>query len=234
MSVNSYLRSLEKIKYLTNIAKLNFSKREEQIVFIASQLAKYVNYDIEHNDKSEEERIKLSSLQNCLDGRNTVCAGVAFAFERCMTELGIENTLVLGYSRNGNDNNNISKLTSNHVWNKVRINNNWYNIDVTNILNNLYSNENSKEKRIKTFILSSDKTLKNIGNIITDACNIPSSEGNFPYILELFNKVTISNNILEEFDNKKRSTFLKYNIHNNFTFPNKTDKTPEINIEKEQ
>lgn len=131
MVISSYLETLKKLQYLIKVAVSNFTKIEEQIIFIANQISEYVTYDFEYAKKSEGEFLDLSSFQGCLEGKKTVCAGVAFTFERCMTEMGIENMLVLGYSGKKTT---PSVLDNNHVWNKVKIDDKWCNIDITNIL----------------------------------------------------------------------------------------------------
>lgn len=211
MDISSYLETLKKIKHLIKVTTSNFAKKEEQIIFIANQISEYVNYDFESEKKSDEEFLKLSSLQGCLDGKSTVCAGIAFAFERCMTEMGINNMLILGYSGKKE---NPSSIDNNHVWNKVEIDGKWYNVDVTNILE-IPNSKITKEDMIKTFILSSDKSLINVGNIITDYSNVPESKEDFSENLEIYRKVNKVKNILKEYDKGNRSTFLKYNTANN-------------------
>lgn len=229
MDINSYLETLKKIKHLINVTTSNFTKKEEQIMFIANQISEYVNYDFESEKKSEEEYLKLSSLQGCLEGKKTVCAGIAFAFERCMTEMGIDNMLVLGYSGKKEE---PSSIDNNHVWNKVKIYNKWYNVDVTNILA-IPNSKITKESRVKIFILSSDKNLSNIGNIITDYSGIPESKENFPETLEIYSKVNNVKNILKEYDNGNISTFLKYNTENNH-INHKNEQSHEKIVESEK
>lgn len=53
---------------------------------------------------------------SCLYGRESACNGYAYSFYLIMTELGIPVTCDFG---------------SNHVWNRVKIGEYWYNIDVT-------------------------------------------------------------------------------------------------------
>lgn len=210
MDISSYLETLKKLKYLIKVATSNFTKKEEQIIFIANQISEYVTYDFEYAKKSEKEILELSSFQGCLEGKKTVCAGVAFSFERCMTEMGINNILVLGYSGKKN---NPSDLDGNHVWNKVNIDGKWYNIDITNIISTPRIST-SKEQRVKKYILSSDKSLIDVGTVITDYSGIPESKEDFPKTLEIYDKVKNAENMLREYDNGNRSTFLKYYTDN--------------------
>lgn len=212
MDISSYLETFKKIKHLIKVTTSNFTKKEEQIIFIANQISEYVKYDFEYDKKSEKEYIKLSSFQGCLEGNCTVCAGIALAFERCMTEMEIDNMLVLGYSGKKEA---PSIIDNNHVWNKVRIDDKWYNVDVTNIVCDTNSKQ-TKESKVKIFILTSDRSLSDVGNRITDYSDIPESKEDFPKTLEIYTKVKNVKNVLKEYDNGNMSTFLKYNTENNY------------------
>ncbi len=226
MPIDSYLEILKKIKHLVKVATSNFTTKEEQIVFIARQLSEYTSYNFEYEKKSEEQRLRISSLQGCLEDRSTICAGVALAFERCMTELQVENMIIMGYDGKEND----SPLRINHSWNKVKINDKWYNVDVTNILTNVLSKSKiTTEERIKMFLLSSDKTLANLCNInITDSTNIPDSKDDFARALELYKKLDMVKNVLEEYDNGNMSTFLQYKVDDNSCESQKDSKDKKI------
>lgn len=226
MDISSYLETLKKIKHLVNVTTSNFTKKEEQVIFIANQIAQYVTYDVEYDKKSEEDFFKISSLQGCLEGKTTVCAGVAFAFERCMTELGIDNMLILGYSGKKQ---NPSILDMNHVWNKVRIHDKWYNVDATNIIA-IANPKRTQEEKVKTYILTSDQSLSNVGNVIVDFdyTNIPESKEDFPEILETYHKLAGIKNVLNEYDNGNMSTFLKYNTENTPTDVNNNQSHKEL------
>ena len=223
MDIQTYLKIFDKIKYLTKVATSNFTKKEEQVIFIANQLSEYVKYDFEYDQKSQKEFMELSSLQGCLEGKKTVCAGVALAFERCMSEIGIENMLTIGYSGDNEDN---SKVPNNHVWNKVKINGKWYNVDVTYILENPKAIL-SKEDLVKIFILSSDKTFRLVGNFINNNTNIPVSEENFPDTTEIYRKISKAKNVLAEYDKGNRNTFLQYGVENNNTSLSQPIKQPQ-------
>lgn len=227
MYIGSYLETLKKIKYLVNVTTSNFTKKEEQVIFIANQIAEYVTYDVEYEKKTEEDFLKISSLQGCLEGKTTVCAGVAFAFERCMTELGIDNMLVQGYSGKKQ---NPSILDVNHVWNKVRIHDKWYNVDATNIID-IPNSKRTQEEKVKTYILTSDQSLSNfVGKVIVDFdyTNIPESKEDFPGILETYYKLAGIKNVLNEYDNGNMSTFLKYSTENTPTDVNNVQDYKEL------
>lgn len=51
--------------------------------------------------------------------------------------------------------------------------------------------------------------------MITDYTGIPKSDEDFPETLEIYDKVKNAENMLREYDNGNRSTFLKYCADNN-------------------
>ena len=213
MGVDEYLRLLfPKIKFLVDVACYNFKSLEERILFIATQLSEYVKYDFNANEKKQEEYLKMSSLFGCLIDKETICTGVAFAFERCMTEMGLENTLVCGCA--GMEDKDLNPLLHNHVWNRVKPYDSSYNVDITNILE-LPSCEIPQEERIKTYILSSDTTLKGVGIFITDYEGIEEANQDFQGVTELYEKMKNIKNVLEQFDQGNMSLFLQYKMPNN-------------------
>ena len=186
-------------------------------MFIADQLSDYVEYDFEADSRSNQEYLEISSLSGCLKGRKTLCSGLALAFERCMHELDNECMLIMGVG-NQKDKSQITSLDNNHVWNKVKFENQWYNVDVTNILPR--PNQNiSKEDLVRIFIMSSDSSLEKVGCKITDTNNIPESNKDYSNKMIAYQNTKNIVNVLEQYDKGKRSTFISYkNIQN--TNPN--------------
>ncbi|MDR0992064.1 MAG: hypothetical protein LBL87_04085 [Ruminococcus sp.] len=101
-------------------------------------LADNINYSIEakHSD----------NLHGAFVGGLAKCDGYAKAFSYLLTRSGIENTVVIGETRDTTDD-------AGHAWSKVKIGKSWYIIDVTN-----------------------NDTTENIGFIIYDYFMIPDSE----------------------------------------------------------
>ena len=128
MNVDSYLQIMDKVKYLVKVTKANFTQKDEQIMFIANQLSEYVEYDFDAVERCQnssayensKEYKEISSLKGCLQNRKTLCSGVAFAFERCMHELGTECMLIMGCIYHDKGNKKLTSLNNNHVWNKIK------------------------------------------------------------------------------------------------------------------
>lgn len=112
-----YSKILDKIEYLTKVTKTNFSQEEKQVMFIINQLSEYINYT---NNKSNDNKqfTQQSSLKGALLDRDTVCIGYAMAFERCMSNLGFENKIVLGRDK---EDPKVKLWSANHAWNLVKI-----------------------------------------------------------------------------------------------------------------
>ena len=150
----------------------------------------------------------MSSLWGCLINKKTICSGIALAFERAMTEMNVENNLVCGCG--GVDNpDDLKPIRNNHVWNRVKLYGKWYNVDVTNLLF-LPNCQVSQEERVRTYVLSSDSSLKTVGNYITDYSGIPESSEDFTGVLEIYSSMDNIINVLEQYDQGNRSMILMY------------------------
>ncbi len=90
----------------------NYSTAYDKELFIHDYLIKNVEYD--------ESAVNNQSAYSALISGRTVCAGYARAFQYLMNRLGIPTYYVTGTSE-GED----------HAWNIVRLNDGFYNVDVT-------------------------------------------------------------------------------------------------------
>lgn len=177
-------------------------------MFIANQLSDYVKYDSEADSKSSQEYLETSSLKGCLQNRETLCSGIALAFERCMHELDTECMLIMGVG-NRQDKEQLTSMDNNHVWNKVKLQNQWYNVDVTNILPRP-NQKISKEDLVKIFIMSSDNSFEKVGCKITDTEGVPESNEDYSNKMMAYKNTKDIVNVLEQYDKGKRSTFIAY------------------------
>lgn len=209
MEIGKYLTIYPKIEFLKDVACANFNNLEDRIIFGAVQLSEYVAYDFDAQNKTKDEYMEISSLFGCLKKRKSICTGIAFAFERFLTELNTENSLAIGYDETDNKNGN-KLINFNHVWNRLKLGTRWFNVDITNLIPRLES-QSSLEKRVSTFLLSSDQTLEKIGIQIADTTGITPASKDYPGILEIYYKMKNIKNVLEQFDNGDRSLTLRYN-----------------------
>lgn len=138
---NVYINNGSKINYLADgyNSKQDIENYEAQI----EQVKNYIITNLE--GKSDYEKIKIvhdylidtieydTSIQedNIYDiygafvNKKSVCEGYAKAFQYIMNEVGIENTIVIGKATNSKNE------TENHAWNYVKLDGQWYAVDVT-------------------------------------------------------------------------------------------------------
>ena len=99
------------------INKVNgFSTEYEKEKYIHDYLASTIEYEL--NTMFRADAYGALVLKKC------VCSGYTDAFQLLLSMAGIESLYVSGEANNGEE-------TGGHAWNKVRINGEWYNVDVT-------------------------------------------------------------------------------------------------------
>ena len=91
----------------------------EKIKIVHDYLIDNIEYDTTVLEKN------IYNIYGALVSKKCVCEGYAKAFQYLMNELGIENAIVIGTATNSNGE------TENHAWNYVKLNDNWYAVDVT-------------------------------------------------------------------------------------------------------
>ena len=197
-SIKDYCEILDKIEFLCSVAKSNFTQKDEQIMFIITQLADYISFDNENaSTKKEEELRPFSSLKSALIDKKTVCIGYSMALQPCLSNLRVECNIVCGNA--GKEKPKVlSFFENNHAWNQVKIGNKWYNVDLTFL---------STEKTFK-YILRDDKTFSyhyNTGTYLTFKCD-ETYDGR----KRLYAKVKNIKNVLEKYDLGNKSTILQY------------------------
>lgn len=85
-------------------------------------------HDILVSNLSYEQTISKPNIRNiygALCERQVVCEGYAKAYKYLLDKINIENIIVVGYGTNSNGN------KEEHAWNYVKLNQNWYAVDVT-------------------------------------------------------------------------------------------------------
>ena len=98
-----------KVKQIIDVVR-NLKNDFEREVYIHDYLVKNVVYDKSKN---------YSSAYDALVGGRALCEGYSRAFQLLMLEAGMETYLITGYAG------------ENHMWNIVKLNNNYYHVDVT-------------------------------------------------------------------------------------------------------
>lgn len=91
----------------------------DKILSIHDSLVNSLEYD------STINKANTHNIYGALVQKNVVCEGYAKAFKYILDGLNIENILVSGTGTNS------SEKTESHMWNYVKLNGNWYGVDVT-------------------------------------------------------------------------------------------------------
>lgn len=118
LDVNSAISKVETIK--NNAINEVINDNDYNKIFkIHNMLANSIEYN-----SSLDTKISYN-IYGALVNRKTVCEGYAKAFKYILDSLNIECILVSGTATNS------SGKTESHMWNYVKLNNNWYGVDVT-------------------------------------------------------------------------------------------------------
>ena len=101
------------------MAKIKGMNDYEKIKTIHNYLIDSIQYE---EDLTQNN---IYDIYGALVSKKCVCEGYAKAFQYLMNEIGIENTIVIGVGTNSKN------QTENHAWNYVKLNGQWYAVDVT-------------------------------------------------------------------------------------------------------
>lgn len=118
LDVNNAIYEVEKIR--NNVVNQLKSENDyNKILKVHNMLVNSIEYDSTLNKENTH------NIYGALVERNVVCEGYAKAFKYILDSLNIECILVSG------DATNSSGTTESHMWNYVKLNENWYGVDVT-------------------------------------------------------------------------------------------------------
>jgi len=116
--VNIAISKVENIKnHIIN--NLPTSSNYDKILTIHDTLVKSLEYD------SSLNKSNTHNIYGALIEKSVVCEGYAKSFKYILDSLNIENILVSGTATNS------SGDSESHMWNYVKLNDNWYAVDVT-------------------------------------------------------------------------------------------------------
>lgn len=199
--ISDYLEIMKKINYLADVAKYNFSEKDEQIMFGISQLKEYISYDEHYKDKSKEEIKEISSLKGAILKGKTICIGYAMALERYLNSIGVESKIMAGMGTSSTT--QMTRIGEDtHAWNQIKIGDNWYNVDIT---------WEDKENPLR-WILTDDNEFKENGeHIITGSYKEQKCTKKYPKRQELWEKMRKIQNVLNDYDSGKTNKLLRYN-----------------------
>lgn len=145
-------RCEKEIEQVTNsiLAQIDGKSDYEKIKIVHDYLVDTVEYEstlMLHN---------IYDMYGALVSKKSVCEGYAKAFQYLMNKAGIENIITIGTATNSKG------KKENHAWNYVKLEDNWYAVDVTwddPVV--VGGREQSKESRYRYFLIGSNKLFKN-------------------------------------------------------------------------
>ncbi|WP_053069895.1 transglutaminase domain-containing protein [Clostridium novyi] len=119
---------IEVKRIIKDIIKPNMSE-DEKVKAIHDYIVTHVQYDINGMRDGNEAHTAYSALFTDKAGEphETVCQGYALLFYKMATEAGLEARIMTGnaFSKSAN------QKPQPHAWNLIKINDNWYQIDLT-------------------------------------------------------------------------------------------------------
>ena len=167
-------RALNKVRIVGDKLKRDIKKNKiksdiEKVFVVYNYIFKNILYDYEYLDldkKSKKvgfnnltvlEQRKIFRTQT-LEGiftKKTVCTGFSYIFKMLLEYIGIESNICIGYFKIGRE----KEIP--HAWNQVKIDGNWYNIDISYGIEHYNEYIRIEEGKIpKYFLLSDDEYYK--------------------------------------------------------------------------
>ncbi|MCW8981807.1 MAG: hypothetical protein OQJ83_10520 [Altibacter sp.] len=111
----------------------NAISSEEKALAIFKWIVRTIDYDHELSASTTlQERIYTSEkniIKNALERKKALCGGYAFLFQELCAQVGISSEVIHGYTKQYASQANRNKV--NHTWNAVKLDGNWYLLDIT-------------------------------------------------------------------------------------------------------
>lgn len=121
------------VQALTHRVTRHATTSEEKATAIFLWITRNFSYDQElYNSKTLQREFYVSEekvVQKVLDRKKGLCGGFAFLFQRMCYSVGLEATVIHGYTKNGATRRVKSQV--HHTWNAVNINGKWQLLDIT-------------------------------------------------------------------------------------------------------
>jgi len=134
-SPETYKKMLQVMDEKFGDLKNNKNLTELQKATIALKRMENIRYDyaaLAATDLSDPKMSTSRNLEDPLFNDTAICAGYADLFKNAMSYVGIESKEIRGYV-DAVGNPNAEPGQANHVWNQVKLEGKWYNLDITEI-----------------------------------------------------------------------------------------------------
>lgn len=167
-------KALDKVRIVGDKFKRYIKKNKiksdiEKVFVVFNYIFKNISYDYEYlnldkklkkvgfDNLSALEKRKIFRTQT-LEGiftKKTVCTGFSYIFKMLLEYIGIESNICIGYFKIGKG----KKVP--HAWNQVKIDGNWYNVDISYGIEHYNEYIRIEKGKIpKYFLLSDDEYYK--------------------------------------------------------------------------
>lgn len=150
---------------ISNLAQEEYTDKGEQLLFVNDYLATSCEYDTESAENANNVDDSAWSAYGCLVENSAVCEGYTNAVTLILDKLGIPSIEVIGRTSSG-------QL---HTWNKVYLDGEWLNVDVTSNSTGHKEGQNEKinniikRERRKFFLINDNEMyIKGIESSNTD------------------------------------------------------------------
>lgn len=130
--IDAFAKDLEypgDISSLASELTNKYTLEREKARSVYSWIAFHIAYDLE--GKRDRSKLTVEPVEVIEMGKS-VCEGYANLFKAICDEGGLESEIIVGWAKNSSsDINNIKWADPDHAWNAVKIDNEWYLLDVT-------------------------------------------------------------------------------------------------------
>lgn len=163
------------------------------------QLATYYKYtDI--NEVPEQ----CHSIYGCFVGKSAVCDGLAKALQIALAKVNVENILVTG---------NLQGQA--HAWNLVKLDNDWYHVDITSD-KSVKNESTNKEEIVHSYFNITAEQIKATNTIDLEA-NLPvATATTYNYYIKMGKYINVTDNFSTKFksilDNNKDENLIEFAV----------------------
>ena len=155
--VETYTKIINKMNDIIN------SIKADNNIQLLKQIFDYISNNIKYDDNGVEHTvINNQNLYNVVFNNIGVCEGISKLYMQLLSLVGIDSIIV------SNSNN---KANGGHLWNQVKLDNNWYNSDVTSAIYCINNN-----LKVWSFLVSDKVNGGEADSTILHKCNKDYSE----------------------------------------------------------
>lgn len=193
IDISAYVIVIDKLKYFQKKCEQYCKNDLDKVIFTIVQISNYVKYGYIAKTNS--------CLENCFLLKTGVCIDFSIAFWKCLDRLNIESNIIKGIGDIKNKSIVDPLMNFDHAWNQVKINGNWYNLDLTWYM---YAKE-KKQDKLLDFVLVDDKSFykNDLHKTRTEKRYCKFNE-NKDYIKNKINEFEKYSNIFEEYDRGRK------------------------------